>query len=54
MYVEYASGPRELYDLRTDPYQLESLHETARPSHLRRLSRRLAELATCAGDSCRT
>jgi len=53
VYVEYASGPRELYDLRADPYQLESLHETAPPGRLRRLSRRLWELATCAGDTCR-
>jgi len=53
VYVEYASGPRELYDLRADPYQLESLHDTVPPGRLRRLSRRLWELATCAGDTCR-
>jgi len=53
VYVEYASGPRELYNLRRDPYQLESLHEVAPPGQLRRLSRRLAELATCAAHTCR-
>lgn len=53
IYIEYLSGPRELYDLHEDPYQLDSLHETAPPGQLRRLSRRLAELATCAGETCR-
>jgi N-acetylglucosamine-6-sulfatase len=53
VYVEYASGPRELYDLRADPFQLENVHDAAPPGRLRRLSRRLAELATCAGDTCR-
>jgi N-acetylglucosamine-6-sulfatase len=53
VYVEYASGPRELYDLRADPYQLESLHDAARPRQLGKLSRRLEELAACAGDTCR-
>lgn len=54
IYVEWIAGDRELYDLRDDPYQLESQHDTAPPGQLRRLSRRLAELATCAGDSCRS
>ena len=53
VYVEYASGARELYDLRADPYQLENVHNAASPRRLRRLSQRLAELATCAGDTCR-
>ncbi len=54
IYAEWRiTGERELYDLRADPYQLESQHDTAPPGHLRRLARRLAELATCAGDTCR-
>ena len=50
VYVEYASGPRELYDLRTDPYQLQNIYATADPAHLADLSRRLADLASSQGD----
>ena len=50
VYVEYRSGPRELYDLRTDPYQLQNLYATADPTHIADLSRRLAELAVSRGN----
>jgi hypothetical protein len=50
VYVEYQSGPRELYDLRTDPYQLQNSYATADPAHLAELSQRLAELAVSHGD----
>jgi N-acetylglucosamine-6-sulfatase len=50
VYVEYKSGPRELYDLRTDPYQLQNLYATADPAHIAELSQRLAELAVSQGD----
>lgn len=50
VYVEYRSGPRELYDLRTDPYQLQNLYATADPGHIAELSQRLAELAVSTGD----
>jgi N-acetylglucosamine-6-sulfatase len=53
LYAEYDSGSRELYDLTQDPYQLESQHDVAPPGHLKQLSRRLSELATCAGKTCR-
>lgn len=54
VYAEYAvSGARQLYALRADPYQLESLHDSASPELLERLSARLHEIAVCAGDSCR-
>src|SRR5690606_12651326 len=52
-YVEYANGERELYDLRGDPYQLNNVVATAEPQLLSRLSKRLAELAICAGPPCR-
>jgi len=52
LYAEYLSGARELYDLRADPYQLESLHGSARPELLLQLSARLWELASCAADTC--
>jgi len=50
VYVEYQSGPRELYDLTTDPYQLENLYATADPGHIAELAQRLAELAVSTGD----
>jgi Sulfatase len=50
MYVEYRSGPRELYDLTTDPYQLQNTYATADPAHIAELSQRLAELAVSHGD----
>jgi N-acetylglucosamine-6-sulfatase len=54
LYVEYSTGERELFDLQTDPYQLESRH--AHPAYrdvLAWLDRRLDELRVCAGATCR-
>jgi N-acetylglucosamine-6-sulfatase len=53
LYVEHASGERELYDLALDPQQLDSLHALAAPELLASLSARLAALRACAGESCR-
>ena len=53
VYMEYATGERELYDLRADPYELQNLQATTDSSGLAQLSARLAELSHCAGDSCR-
>jgi N-acetylglucosamine-6-sulfatase len=50
VYVEYRSGPRELYDLRTDPYQLQNVYATADSAHIAELSQRLAVLAASTGD----
>jgi N-acetylglucosamine-6-sulfatase len=52
LYVEFASGLRELYDIREDPFELENLITVADKGYVKRLSRRLAELATCSGDGC--
>jgi len=52
-YVEYGSGERELYDLAADPHQLDNVVDRADPDLLAALSWRLAELAGCAGQSCR-
>ncbi len=52
-YVEYGSGERELYDLTRDPHQLDNAIGRADPNLLAALSWRLAELAGCAGQSCR-
>jgi N-acetylglucosamine-6-sulfatase len=53
-YVEYANtGERELYDLKKDPDQLQSLHDTADPAFLDQLAAWLAALRDCAGATCR-
>lgn len=54
LYVEYGTGERELYDLHTDPYQLQSLHSSVPPALITRLSSRLNELRHCARGNCRT
>jgi hypothetical protein len=54
VYVEYANGERELYDLRSDPFQLQSRHADPRYAAVRaQLARRLAALQTCRGRACR-
>jgi N-acetylglucosamine-6-sulfatase len=51
-YVEYDSGNKELYDLESDPYELESLHESADPSLLEDLKAKLEALKNCSGEGC--
>jgi arylsulfatase A-like enzyme len=54
-YTEYPeSGERELYDLETDPHELDNLAATASPCLLDGLATRLGALAACAGDTCRS
>jgi N-acetylglucosamine-6-sulfatase len=54
LYVEYATGDRELYDLHADPLQLRSRHDAPSLAGVRAdLAARLAELRGCAGESCR-
>jgi N-acetylglucosamine-6-sulfatase len=53
-YAEYANGARELYDLRRDPFELESQHANPAYDALEAaLAARLHALVTCAGPSCR-
>ena len=52
-YVEYGNGNRELYDRTTDPYQIQSIHNTASSTTLTNLHNRLESLKGCARDSCR-
>jgi N-acetylglucosamine-6-sulfatase len=54
LWVEYANGERELYDLREDPDELTSLHETAPDDLKEDLSSRLDELRDCAAKGCRS
>ena len=54
LYVDYESGERELYDLKADPQQLQSLHADPRYGAVRAALRRvLGRLANCAGADCR-
>jgi arylsulfatase A-like enzyme len=53
LYVEYASGERELYDLKADPYQLSSLHKVVGSDRMKALSNRLSKLKSCAAKTCR-
>jgi len=53
LYVEYASGEHELYDLKVDLYQLSSLHKAAGSERMNVLSNRLSKLKTCAAKTCR-
>ena len=52
-YSEVESNERELYDMRTDPFQLASLHRRADPALLQSLSVRLERVLDCRRASCR-
>jgi arylsulfatase A-like enzyme len=51
-YVQYATGDRELYDLRQDPDEIHNLAGT-RPRLEHRLAQRITQLGRCAGRTCR-
>ncbi len=54
VFVEYLdTGELELYDLVNDPYEVQSLADSADPALLDRLSSWLEALRTCAGEECR-
>jgi hypothetical protein len=53
LYVEYATGERELYDTSTDPDELHNLVSTADPALLRTLAARVKALSTCKAAACR-
>ena len=52
-YVEHENGEKELYDLQNDPYEMESLHESADPSLVEDLKARLEALGSCSEAGCR-
>ena len=55
IYVENLSGEVELYDLETDPYEVQN--QAANPAYdavEAALAARLASLRSCAGESCRS
>jgi N-acetylglucosamine-6-sulfatase len=54
LYLEYADGSRELYDLARDPQELRSRHQDLRYVATRTaLQRELRRLRRCRGSSCR-
>jgi N-acetylglucosamine-6-sulfatase len=54
LYVRYANGEKELYDLARDPYELRSFYPEANDALRDRLRGRLSSLARCAGAGCRS
>lgn len=54
LYVEYETGEHELYDLRRDPHQLTNIVSNSSKALRRIYSRRLGQLAACAGSECQS
>ena len=53
LYVEYETGEREFYDLRSDPYQMDNLAASADAAVIEALAARLADLRGCVAAACR-
>jgi arylsulfatase A-like enzyme len=53
VYVEYADGEREYYDVRKDPYELDNAISRVPATRLNRLKSMLHRLEKCAGEECR-
>jgi N-acetylglucosamine-6-sulfatase len=52
-YIEYATGERELYDLRADPFELDNLDGDPSVAAVERiLAEELAEVRDCSGGGC--
>jgi N-acetylglucosamine-6-sulfatase len=49
MYVEYANGEREYYDLESDPYELMNIYPQLSLSHVDAVHSQLATLESCRG-----
>jgi N-acetylglucosamine-6-sulfatase len=52
-FFRFANGETSLFDLRQDPYQVDSVHRSVDPQILQALTARLSELANCRGQTCR-
>ena len=52
-YVAYNNGERELYDLESDSYQLQSIEPTAGEALIDALATRLILFKACSGQECR-
>ncbi len=53
-YVEYVTGEKELYDIRTDPYQMTNIYSKADPALIKQLASTLDSLRKCSGAGCRS
>jgi N-acetylglucosamine-6-sulfatase len=54
-YVEWDGGEKELYDMGSDPHQLQSLHADPEKADLMaQLSSQLSARKGCSGASCRS
>jgi N-acetylglucosamine-6-sulfatase len=53
LYTDLESDEREIYDMRRDPFQLDSLFRTADKALMGQLSARATALSHCRGASCR-
>jgi N-acetylglucosamine-6-sulfatase len=53
LYVEYETGDHELYDVKTDPYELRNLYDSTNRELIGRLNARLDALDGCSGQGCR-
>ena len=51
--VPSGSGELELYDMRADPWQMDSIHRKVGPEIMAPLARRLHALEVCRGATCR-
>ncbi|HMC06886.1 MAG TPA: sulfatase [Solirubrobacterales bacterium] len=55
IYAEHNTGEKELYDLKNDPFELQSRHDDPAYAAVKaRLAARLHSLEECQGASCRT
>lgn len=52
-FVEYGTGEREVYDLRSDPDELANLRKRVSRQWLTAVAKLTQDLAVCAGESCR-
>jgi arylsulfatase A-like enzyme len=53
LYVELGTGEIELYDRRTDPYELRNLSSGTSPQLIESLSAWADQLSACSGSACR-
>lgn len=54
LFVVYRDGERELYDLRSDPDELNNIIGTADPGLVSLLNSQLQAMRDCSGDTCRS
>ena len=53
LYVEYLNGDVELYDLKTDPFEMNNVQASTNPAIVTQLRSQLQALRNCKGATCR-